>query len=748
VAFLCAVPAAASATPHVQSAVEYDGTIELTFDESVEQVSLEKLWVNGISKGSVASDATVTMDPDDDQRATIELPQAYSSGVTLEVRIDVETPDGDQKETTNTVETTNIVIQSGESTGTPTVYQGEVIALLSNQTDKRVTFGNTVDTTRQNSTVYHYDTGSLAPGIYDVEFESGAAASFEVRESSLTLTTDGNITAADNITADIESNRSSGAFTVSVLTSDEELVRSEDGRYMNGTATVDLGRVDGGDYTVEVEDPRTRKTDSASVTVSCAGGCGTLVHIDGVTREHAGDVAHIDLELVDTDEATMTIGSRDDGYYANLHLTDGDGDGEVTVAFNSYTAGASQADRPVWAVDPADSVELVAEGGAFQTDDPAEDTLDPGEYSVNASGGHYSYETADSPGREISTVSLLHLEERTAGNVTIWRAPGHVDVGSLSASDLQDRTAPLLTDADTIATQDLLLVELNTTGVAGQLANAETESERLAILTQKDRGLSLTAKQTNPAAGDDAHEIDFEATTTAVVTDPKNDTYYILRPVQDEDATGSSAVEPGNEYAVNHSLSGDSDFTGTPPRTAPAFEIVETDVSIPAGNQTLDLRPTSGQALTGQTTIAPGSTITLNLSGEGGNQIHSAETTVEQTEMNGAATFGTAVDLSAFAGETVTVWANATGAADSVESQVGVNASQAPLMTNETNTPSNTTAIDTAETRTATTTATNITVTAGGSDPATEANGPGFGVSIAVLVPIALALLASRGVRQ
>jgi len=58
-----------------------------------------------------------------------------------------------------------------------------------------------------------------------------------------------------------------------------------------------------------------------------------------------GDVAEITVELDNTQNGTVVIGNaEDDNYQANISITDGvddadDADGEVTILFNTYTAG-------------------------------------------------------------------------------------------------------------------------------------------------------------------------------------------------------------------------------------------------------------------------------------------------------------------------------------------------------------------------------------------------------------------------
>ena len=84
---------------------------------------------------------------------------------------------------------------------------------------------------------------------------------------------------------------------------------------------------------------------------------------DGQTTVAQGDVATIDLQLRNTDQAVLRILSADQQYRATIRVSDGDGDGTVRVRANTFRAGLDAADRFTAAGD-ADTARLVSESSA------------------------------------------------------------------------------------------------------------------------------------------------------------------------------------------------------------------------------------------------------------------------------------------------------------------------------------------------------------------------------------------------
>ncbi|MFD1570536.1 hypothetical protein [Halorubrum laminariae] len=158
---------------------------------------------------------------------------------------------------------------------------------------------------------------------------------------------------------------------------------------------------------------------------------------DSQTTVAQGDVATIDLQLRNTDQATLRIRSADRQYRATLRVVDGDGDGTVRVRANTFRGGdLDDADR-FTAESDADTARLLSESST--TDAPV---LDTGRYNLIVS-------TADT-----SVASVLTLVEPDANDsdAAVVSADGTVsepatDSNGASESDA-DSSAGIDADAE------------------------------------------------------------------------------------------------------------------------------------------------------------------------------------------------------------------------------------------------------------------------------------------------------------
>jgi len=114
----------------------------------------------------------------------------------------------------------------------------------------------------------------------------------------------------------------------------------------DGDYSTNFSGVDTGEYTFDFEVTDTEASSSASVNVSEAGE-GDVAFENDVPQDQIGDVTNVTVQMENTDDATVTIGSEDQNYWVVAQVTDDDDDGEVTVAFNSYLAGSDAADSDV-----------------------------------------------------------------------------------------------------------------------------------------------------------------------------------------------------------------------------------------------------------------------------------------------------------------------------------------------------------------------------------------------------------------
>ncbi|WP_230455363.1 hypothetical protein [Halorubrum sp. BV1] len=120
---------------------------------------------------------------------------------------------------------------------------------------------------------------------------------------------------------------------------------------------------------------------------------------DGQTTVAQGDVATIDLQLRNTDQATLRIRSSDQQYRATLRVRDGDDDGTVRVRVNTFRGADGDAADRFTAEGDADAARLLSESSATDAT-----VFDTGRYNLIVS-------TA-----ETSVASVLTLTAPDAGS--------------------------------------------------------------------------------------------------------------------------------------------------------------------------------------------------------------------------------------------------------------------------------------------------------------------------------------------
>jgi len=126
---------------------------------------------------------------------------------------------------------------------------------------------------------------------------------------------------------------------------DETLVL--DGGGTSQTLVADFGGTDPGSYALYFDVPDTTAAATATVTVAdSAPGQASLA--TRVLTGPRGEVISIPVTLTNTDTATVRLGSRDLDYLVTATVEDGDGDGAVTVRWDTGVAGQTDDEADAW----------------------------------------------------------------------------------------------------------------------------------------------------------------------------------------------------------------------------------------------------------------------------------------------------------------------------------------------------------------------------------------------------------------
>lgn len=348
--------------------------------------------------------------------------------------------------------------------------------------------------------------------------------------------------------------------------------------------------------------------------------------------EERGDVASIAVRMEDGGSADVDIlGKGNSDYEAHLTLRDEDNDGRVVLEFNTYLAGRN---------------------GAFETAAEGDEVLVRGQ--SGASGvlpvGSYRMLTDDR-----NDISDLEVEPRETASVTALVAPDGASARLETGDDVaRYRRAGNLTtrpanDTVPVAERDTLVVRLKASGIAGALAAQEGDNvtERFRSLVASDL-LSLDVDWTNTGTEVPDLPLLLNRSGVSVASRPGNDAYFVVVDTaaakyrRGEVQTGLPA---GARFDVNATVPAGSALASDGRETATTtFRVVEPAATLRTHREGdgFYLRQERNQTVRGRTTLAPGSTVEVQVSGPDGLQ---RSRTVTVRPSRGLGTFESAVDL-------------------------------------------------------------------------------------------------------
>jgi hypothetical protein len=318
-------------------------------------------------------------------------------------------------------------------------------------------------------------------------------------------------------------------------------------------------------------------------------------HGSGIYEESRGDIVTIPIEILNSQagtQVTVSVGTvSDSDYAADVTVADEDGDGEVQVRFNTYTAGTSDDGHTVATASGVDSVERVDERGGFpdQVSDPTDDTIAAASYSLRVWRG------ATTNGNDNDT-GTVDLGTRASYSLIPWQAPRGTTFDSHSdfKEEVLDGT---VRQAREIPRGNVLILQATSSGIAG------------AIESELDRGApNVTAAFLNLVGSSDGDALGLDiaggGTTEPLdssrlqfLADRTNDTYYVVYPTE-----GVSGIEVGTTY--------ESTFTVRHPSSASGGGSVAAEWSVTEPVTTPPSTPTSTPPPTSTSTPLPTPTST------------------------------------------------------------------------------------------------------------------------------------------
>jgi len=657
--------AAAVGNVSVEQAVEYsaDGTtptVELALDQGTDSAISNDditLYVDGNENpGNYdRNDTTVTANGQNG-RIAIELPNDVQPNRNLTVKVD--DPDTDDSIVAEDIDVTSQTVTANGNNDTDfNAFRGEVIAVEdpdADDTDNSPPIQveddgiELSDVYTDNSEVYVVDTSNLDTGedyIIEVDDQDEAVASISDLALEVNIDDDvgdgANIDDTDTLAVNVSTNRGGQPANATLFDEDDDKVATQvENLQGNNNVVFDFGSQNSDDspYYVEVTDNQTGVTASSGQINVSESEDGDASFETSTLQDEAGDVTNITVQVDNTEDAVINVGDQnDDNYVIQGQLEDEDGDGEVTVQFNSYTAGTNS-DNTVLSVPGDDDLDVVLEKGSFtdSRDGLDEDTLEAGSYSINVSAGST---TSDDLGEDDSfdadSVGTLRLSESSVESMQSWTAPSDADISDDDV-DVYDRIGVNLTQSDNIAAEDVVVHQIQASGIEGAIEHeledegasstsaafgqaVDTTPDRIDDDT-KDSGLQLYVNRTDVGANADPDPVDFSDSGDAltVVEDADNNTYFVALDTSDVEFESEDTISDEEDTRINANftiedgpLSDDKDSVNTDYRTS------ERDASLNLDNDGfVTVSAAAGQEVSGDTNIAPGTELEVEMESE------------------------------------------------------------------------------------------------------------------------------------
>ncbi|MHB9288153.1 hypothetical protein ACKVMT_14075, partial [Halobacteriales archaeon Cl-PHB] len=296
----------------------------------------------------------------------------------------------------------------------------------------------------------------------------------------------------------------------------------------DGTLAADFNGVAAGNYTFNFESTDTTASSSDSVEVTQAAAANAEF-TNNNNVDQRGDIVNVPVDLTSTTDATVVIGNaQESGYEATVEVTDVNGDGQVTLMWNSYAAGTG---ANVVTAAGDDTATLIGNENTGITGGPSDSIIAADSYDLEVWTGH-GVNTANSPSTDLAT---LTVETRSTDGIKTWTAPasmaGTLTAGDLTVADvLATAEAGSLTQGSSIAEEDVYVTEIEASGLEGVAA---VDGSLFA-----DGDHSLTAEELGVSGNTVPETLDLTAANANIVSDGANDTYYVVWDTEDLEGQG------------------------------------------------------------------------------------------------------------------------------------------------------------------------------------------------------------------
>ncbi|WP_435074727.1 BGTF surface domain-containing protein, partial [Halorubrum sp. HHNYT27] len=423
----------------------------------------------------------------------------------------------------------------------------------------------------------------------------------------------------------------------------------------NSSHSLNFTDIDAGEYEFEVSSVDSTATDSDNITVEDVGDGDVNIEESSLNTAQGDNVEFTVTAEGAANSGTVVIGNEDDfGYQANVSIDDFGDDDQITLKFNTYTAGnLSGADEPVSVVDTGDDDDDITFDGETDLDN----ILATGDYDISSSASGDVSTTLDSS----DDVATLFIEERSTDGIQTWTT------SDATASDIvdadEDEQLDVLTTAveDGAVTQtsdfahgDTSVHQISASGLEGALdyavqngtANEDDVSTQLAYLANNsynelngDNAIEFRLRETRASAGPNTDRTTVSLTDSSdydVVVDEENDVYYVVLDTSNLDLENDEDYSFDVEFTVQDQRLLNPDEDVDQEEFEDSYTTVSANINIAERTADFDqdpvqVTPTEGQNITGTTNVAPGTEFTVRARSATGTQPSFVKTNDEVT---------------------------------------------------------------------------------------------------------------------
>jgi len=392
-----------------------------------------------------------------------------------------------------------------------------------------------------------------------------------------------------------------GDFETIVYNSDGDQVESTTGQLDSNAEVRSEFDLKAGNYTAEVVHIDSGITASTGMfTVEQLEELDTSVSFtENQFAQERGDVLSTDISLTNAESISSVQLNVSSDYAAGITVDTSDYDGdEITVFWNTYNAGTPGAGDRFWAVDEdGNELDVTIDG---ETDIGSND-LPATTYAANL-----YHNDADRQNRDDS--ATFNVEERHTGEEAATHIAPAEEYDSSDLEAILDDT----TEFDQVATDDILVQSFEVSGVFGQATDVNGVDAN-AIVGGDTNGIHLNYTSTLDPSFEDPAMFNQSNANVEFVADAENNTIYAVVDTGSVAELAESEDEFEHAWETEFKVSDDYDLASSDETAATSFETVKRSAELDLVESPYQVTPTEDAEIRGTTTLAPGSTVNVEV---------------------------------------------------------------------------------------------------------------------------------------